>query len=192
VKHCYETTSKKIIVQSMTQVAENNLSPDPVSESAPTKPCHSPARSPQLSWVERQESLKAGLVGGVTAGALVGLLGGLGNFGAAQFAHLAALYQPLNSWAFAVSGAIAVLSGFLFAVTYRYVIRQDQNPHLKSGAVSAFALVRGLAFVEMGWESEVAPIALIWLMLQSVALFTTVRWMLDWAIARSWLQPFKG
>ncbi len=46
-----------------------------------------------------------------------------------------------------ISGAI--ISGFLFGVTYRYVVRNDDNPHLKDGTVAAFALVRGLVPLQL-------------------------------------------
>jgi len=53
----------------------------------------------------------------------------------------------------------ALISGFLFGVTYRYVVRHDDNPHLKDGTVAAFALVRGLVplqlstdFIAEGWQ----------------------------------------
>jgi hypothetical protein len=56
-----------------------------------------------------------------------------------------------------ISGAI--ISGFLFGVTYRYVVRHDDNPHLKDGTVAAFALVRGLVPLQLsadliaeGWQ----------------------------------------
>jgi len=40
-------------------------------------------------------------------------------------------------------------TGFLFGITYRYAVRSDPaNPHLKSGAIGAFALTRTFAAVE--------------------------------------------
>ncbi|NCS02643.1 MAG: hypothetical protein GPJ02_07460 [Microcystis aeruginosa G13-12] len=49
-----------------------------------------------------------------------------------------------------ISGAI--ISGFLFGVTYRYVVRNDDNPHLKDGTVVAFALVRGLVPLQLSTD----------------------------------------
>jgi hypothetical protein len=56
-----------------------------------------------------------------------------------------------------ISGAL--ISGFLFGVTYRYVVRHDDNPHLKDGTVAAFALVRGIVPLQLsedligdGWQ----------------------------------------
>lgn len=40
-------------------------------------------------------------------------------------------------------------TGFLFGITYRYAVRSDPaNPHLKSGAIGAFALTRTFAAIE--------------------------------------------
>ncbi|TRT78074.1 MAG: hypothetical protein EWV82_18380 [Microcystis aeruginosa Ma_AC_P_19900807_S299] len=37
-------------------------------------------------------------------------------------------------------------------VTYRYVVRNDDNPHLKDGTVAAFALVRGLVPLQLSTD----------------------------------------
>lgn len=145
-----------------------------------------------LSWQERWESLKAGMVGAIAAGLLFSLLTLLET-------KLLTLYLPASlsgfnrSWgtSFLISLAIAMLAGFLFAVTYRYVIRQDQNFHLGSGAVMAFGLVRGLAQVDVGVQAQVPPIPLVMMVLDSVLLFAGLRLGLDWAIAQGWLKPFS-
>lgn len=148
--------------------------------------------SPALrsTWPERWQSLKAGGLGAIAAAFIFGML--------VQVNSLAVLYQPglngLPTWQMGVvvivSGAIAKFSGFLFAVTYRYIVRQDQNPHLRSGAVGAFGLVRGLALAEMVWQ-EARPLVLAVMLLESFALFGGIRIILDWALAQGWLQPFK-
>jgi len=48
--------------------------------------------------------------------------------------------------------SVAIISGFLFGVTYRYVVRNDDNPHLKDGTVAAFALVRGLVPLQLSTD----------------------------------------
>ncbi|NJN88715.1 MAG: hypothetical protein HC881_23575, partial [Leptolyngbyaceae cyanobacterium SL_7_1] len=47
-----------------------------------------------------------------------------------------------------LQGAIALATGFLFGVSYRYIVRQDENSHLKSGAILAFGIIRGLAQID--------------------------------------------
>lgn len=134
---------------------------------------------------ERVESLKAGmLAGGV--GAIAFLLSSSMNRWVLPAQSLAGLYDV--SWL--VSGAIAIFSGFLFGVTYRYVIRTDENSHLKSGAILAFGLVRGLAQV----DAQLNNLDSFWscgiLGLESIFLFAIAGITLDWAIRRRWVKPF--
>ncbi len=146
-----------------------------------------------LSWQERWESLKAGMVGAIAAGLLFSLLALLET-------QLLALDWPIllagvhRSWGvpFLISLAIVMLAGFLFAVTYRYVIRQDQNFHLGSGAVMAFGLVRGLAQIDVGVQAQFAPATLVLMVLESVLLFAGLRLVLDGAIRQGWLKPFSN
>jgi hypothetical protein len=102
--------------------------------------------------------------------------------------------------AFASAAGVAV-SGFLFGMTYRYVIRDDRNPHLKSGAVLAFGLVRAIPQIEPGIShllgsipnipnlQDVWPLAILGL--ESLILFAAARIVLDWAIERNWVKPFS-
>ena len=94
-------------------------------------------------------------------------------------------WADLHSWG---SGAIALISGFLFGVTYRYIIRQDQNSHLKSGAVLAFALIRGLAWVDaMDWSlSEI--LGLVLPVGESVVLFAIAQLALDQALQKGLIK----
>lgn len=98
---------------------------------------------------ERLESLKAGLIG---AGAISAVL--LPGWALLQVQPgVQALIMPyLLSRGTLEAGivhlAIAGLSGFLFGITYRYIVRKDNNRQLKTGGVLAFSLVRGLAEME--------------------------------------------
>jgi hypothetical protein len=83
-----------------------------------------------------------------------------------------------------------LLSGFLFAVTYRYIIRQDDNAHLRDGAVLAFTLVRSGGLIALPTTED--PLAIAILMGESLIGFAVVRSSLDWAMARDWLRPFKS
>lgn len=137
---------------------------------------------------ERIESVKAGSVAGLSLFTAYGAMT-LGNqlVLASQFEVLANL-QITNGFSLLVGGAIAWISGFLFGIAYRYIIRTDQNSHLNEGAVLAFGLVRGLAQVDMGlncpsilWSSGVLGI-------ESVLLFAIARFTLDWAISNGWVK----
>lgn len=139
----------------------------------------------KISLTERIESLKAGLLGAFVV---------LGAFCLATVGNSAIGGQPeLEAWVpFAIRSAIALLSGFLFGVTYRYAIRDDRNPHLKSGVVLAFGLVRGLAQVDGALDGETAPLFVgVWA-IESVLLFAIAAGVLDWAIDHHWVKPLNG
>lgn len=138
----------------------------------------------RLSWEERVESLKAGMLSAASVMLIFPLTALFNDFLASRYASPA-----MNYW---ISGAIALFAGFLFGVTYRYIIRQDQNSHLKSGAVLAFGLVRGLAQVEMGIATQSAWVAIVSFAIESVLLFAIARLVLDGGMAIGWIQRFKG
>lgn len=139
---------------------------------------------------ERIESIKAGAIGGFSVAVAWGVTS-LGN--------QLMLSSGVESWGIFpewqrlwLSGASAGVAGFLFGVTYRYIIRDDVNPHLKSGAVFAFGLVRGLAQVEVGLSNlnTVVPVAVM--ASESILMFAVARVLLDTAIARHWVKPFSS
>lgn len=86
--------------------------------------------------------------------------------------------------------AIAAISGFLFGVTYRYIIRGDNNSHLKDGSVLAFGIVRGLAL----WEGMGIVSGQLWLVGllfgESLFCFALTRFLLDFALERKIIKPF--
>lgn len=141
---------------------------------------------------ERIESVKAGTIAAVSV-FLVFAIATLGNqlFLAQRFESLATLqFSTIAKLVF--SGAIACASGFLFGISYRYIIRQDRNSHLKDGAVLAFGLVRGLAQVDVGLNFANAFWSFATLGVESILLFAFARFTLDLAIELSWLKPFKS
>ncbi len=131
----------------------------------------------------RLESIKAGLLGAVAVAIAA----------AVAWLVAAALTLPLplphSLWAWLINLAIALCSGFFFGVTYRYVVRQDDNLHLGSGAVGAFAFVRSLAQIEALWDDTFA--ILTWLLItgESFLWFALARYTLDWAIGRQRIKP---
>ncbi len=115
---------------------------------------------------ERWESIRTGSYGAVIGGLTYGITHvGLSQFNLPNFTSTVSV----------VNVAIASISGFLFAVTYRYIVRDDQNPHLKSGAVSAFGLVRGLAQIQEPLDSIVNIMAIA----ESLILFNVIRYGLE-------------
>lgn len=147
--------------------------------------------SPVLT-AERIESLKAGILAAASFTLAYSFaIVGNGLVLAEQFEPFTPLEITLGI-NLLVKVAIAGLSGFLFGVTYRYVIRDDQNPHLKDGAVFAFGLVRGLAPVEI--QANFTDAVWLWSVLgiESIGCFAIARLILDWAIHRHWVKPFKS
>lgn len=137
---------------------------------------------------ERVESLKAG-----------GLSAGVATF---VFAILLAINEGLAQWPIAdsrligswisLSGSLVsvAISGLLFGVTYRYAIRQDTNPQLKSGVVLAFSLVRGLAQVDTGFGITDTVLPFVLMAVESWVVFSCDRIALDQSLQRGWLKPF--
>jgi len=141
---------------------------------------------------ERIESIKAGMIGGFSLGLAFIVTSLLNTLVLAKyFPTLVSLQIDVNlSWF--LSGAIAGFSGLLFGITYRYIIRTDQNSHLKDGAVMAFGLVRGLTQVEMGWSSSNTIFPCIVMASESILWFATAAIALDLAIQLGWVKSFPS
>ena len=148
--------------------------------------------SNRTSMTERIESLKAGTLSALSV-TLVYIAIALGNdfLLLAQVDLLRDFEIGININLF-VRVAMAFLSGFLFGVTYRYIIRDDDNPHLKSGAVLAFGLVRGLALIDRDEHFADGFWLLGILVIESIIYFAIARFTLDWAISHNWLKPFTS
>jgi hypothetical protein len=132
--------------------------------------------------LERIESIKAGSLGGIAAGIVYCLT---------IFCDVAIFHKYSHSLlSLGLEVAIAIVSGFLFGVTYRYIIRTDRNAHLNDGAVLAFGLVRGLAHVDVD-EFDLSQVWVDGLIVsKSIVMFAIARYAIDYALAASWVLPF--
>ncbi|MCW9683297.1 hypothetical protein FJR41_021295 [Dolichospermum planctonicum UHCC 0167] len=141
---------------------------------------------------ERLESLKAGVIGSISLGlaflstSLINVLWlnkyfQLVNYNTVDIVNLQVL----------LSGIIVGFSGFLFGVTYRYIVRVDTNPHLKTGGILAFGLVRGLTQIEVAWNINNPVLPFLILAAESILWFALAAFALDAAILRKWLKPFS-
>ncbi len=130
---------------------------------------------------ERIESVKAGLLGAIAfvSAEIMAFWCQTWLFKTAQLVWDVELLLQL---------AIGAIAGFLFGVTYRYIIRGDRNSHLNDGAVLAFGLVRGLASI----ENKVITFdwSMVILVIQSLICFAIARWLLDLAMAKKLIKPF--
>lgn len=143
--------------------------------------------------VERLESLKAGIFGGLSVCLTFLITTFLNNLLLAKyFTALSILQINIQDWRWWISGAISCFCGLLFGVTYRYIIRSDDNPQLKAGGVLAFGLVRGLTQVDMGLCCYSTILPFVVLGAESVLWFAMSAIALDTAIKLGWIKPFKS
>jgi hypothetical protein len=85
------------------------------------------------------------------------------------------------------SFVIAFSTGFLFAVTYRYIIKNDENLHLKDGAVLAFAIIRTL-----GLEFDLDQVFEVTLLgIENFFYFLITRYSIDLALKNKWIKYFS-
>ncbi|MGH1397124.1 MAG: hypothetical protein ACRAVC_24275 [Trichormus sp.] len=141
---------------------------------------------------ERLESLKAGVIGVLALGLAFLITSFVNTFVLARyFPILVSLQRDFNLY-WLMSGAIAGFSGLLFGVTYRYIIRTDQNPHLNSGGVLAFGLVRGLTQIEgLNLSSTSTVIPILVLVGESILWFAMAAIAVDIALHLAWVKPFS-
>jgi hypothetical protein len=140
--------------------------------------------------IERLESIKAGSCGAISAGIGYGVVTiGMGWLMQGGLVRDFPVFDVgLNSL---VQIAIAATGGFLFGMTYRYIIRTDRNHHLNSGAVLAFGLVRGLSQVEVTGLGITEMLMNGLVVLESLLVFAIARYSLDYALSERWIAPFK-
>jgi hypothetical protein len=143
---------------------------------------------------ERIESVKAATLSGLSIFALFVTTTLINNLLLGQyFALLNPLQEvDIHDYRFLISAAIASFCGFLFGVTYRYIIRTDKNPQLKAGGVMAFGLIRGLTQIEMGFTVTNNVFPFIVLTGESILYFGVAALVLDIALQRGWVKPFNG
>ena len=141
---------------------------------------------------ERLESLKAGVIGSISLGLAFLSTSLINVLWLDKYYHLVN-YNTINivNLQVILSGIIVGFSGFLFGVTYRYIVRVDTNPHLKTGGILAFGLVRGLTQIEVAWNINNPVLPFLILAAESILWFALAAFALDAAILRKWLKPFS-
>jgi hypothetical protein len=140
-----------------------------------------------LSLEERLESLKAGLIAGGMAAITEGVFQSLQVYVWTKL-ETAEILKLLFAPTFWADFAIAGLSGFLFGVTCRYAIRQDNNLHLSSGVILAFGLVRGLAQVRVDEVTVQDTSLVLFAIMESIVLFAIAYIGLSISIRKGWVK----
>ncbi|MEH2228910.1 MAG: hypothetical protein V7K71_04595 [Nostoc sp.] len=141
---------------------------------------------------ERIESLKGGIIGGLSVCFSFAIASLLNTFVLARYFQTLVCLQSDVNWRLWGSFAVATFTGFLFGVTYRYIIRSDRNPQLKAGGVLVFGLVRGLTQIELGWNSDSTIWPFLVLAAESLLWFALAAIALDIAIQFRWVKPFSS
>ncbi|BBC26313.1 hypothetical protein [Pseudanabaena sp. ABRG5-3] len=154
--------------------------------------------SEHLSVADRIESFKAGFLGviaSVFAFFAIALLHHfLQNFLTGE--QLISSFELGNSFILLIKLGMIGFSGFLFAVTYRYIVRRDRNSHLKSGAILAFACIRSFGAIDRDLPTltllplvQLALVSAI-LLLENIAWLAIVQSLLETAIQHKWIAAF--
>lgn len=151
------------------------------------QPLQRPLQRENSLWQERLESIKAAILSGLT----LALIAGFGSLINPEFMRFPTIALDIG---------VAGFSGGLFGITYRHLVSQSQdssqnsNPqteHLKSGAIGAFALVRGLAQAELFWIYRHNLWAVGISLVESFVLFGVAALILDLALKFNWVKPFN-
>ena len=126
--------------------------PEPPEEN--TSPATPPAPATianKFDMTQRIESVKCAALGAIS-----------GSLAAAPVAY--AHYMVLTSapsmaqWEFATD--MAAIQGALFAIVYRYAVREeDDNPMLNQGVVGAFVVVRTLSNISVPTDCKALPLS---------------------------------
>jgi len=154
-----------------------------------------------FSFGQRIESVKSGVVGALSGGIALAPISASHDilFGEGTVAN------GLAQWEFDTD--TGSLQAALFAIVYRYCIRQNINPMLNQGIISAFAAVRTLSKVQIPDYCGFAPLdcgsplgyldwnllyQLTWGSLESFALFGVAASAMDYCFSRGIISKFRG
>jgi hypothetical protein len=141
---------------------------------------------------ERLESLKAGMLAALSLSfAFISTTAVNHLFLAKYFVALGSL-RVLVNWQWLTSGSLAAICGLLFGVTYRYVIRDNDNFQLKTGAVLAFGLVRGLTQLDIGLNTPGSVLPFVVMAVESISWFAIAAIALNWVISLGWIKTFNS
>jgi hypothetical protein len=177
-------------------------------------PQHISTESEHLSLADRIESFKAGFLGAIASVFAFFAIAVLDHFmkqGLSKISSqiLPPIFSQLHSQlhlvnSFEIDKPLVLLvklgmigfSGFLFAVTYRYIVRGDRNSHLKSGAILAFACIRSFATIDQDLPTFInlplipVTVAIAILLLENITWLAIVQNILETAMEHQWIAGF--
>lgn len=161
---------------------------------------HPVTESEHLTLADRIESLKAGSLGSIASVFAFFTIAVLHHFVQQVLPQLPLINSFVLSSPFILLVKLGMIgfSGFLFAVTYRYIVRRDRNSHLKSGAILAFAFIHGFGAIDHDLSHlSLLPLtqiafAIAILLLENVAWLAIVQSILETAIHHKWISAFSS
>ncbi len=171
---------------------------------------HISTESEHLSLADRIESFKAGFLGAIASVFAFFAIAVLDHFmkqGLSKISsqilppifsqlHLVKSFELDKPLILLVKLGMMGFSGFLFAVTYRYIVRGDRNSHLKSGAILAFACIRSFATIDRDLPTFIhlsliqGTLAIAILLLENITWLAIVQNILETAIQHKWITAF--
>ena len=153
--------------------------------------------SEHLSVADRIESFKAGFLGLIASVFVFFAIAILHHFLQNSLTvQLISSFELGNPFILLIKLSMIGFSGFLFAVTYRYIVRRDRNSHLKSGAILAFACIRSFGTIERDLSAlTLLPLtqmafAIAILLLENLTWLAIVQSILETAIQNKWIAAF--
>ena len=114
--------------------------------------------SEKFGFFQRIESIKCLAIGGISGSIGFALVGFIQD--------IIIEHSTLAQWEFDTD--MAALQGGLFAIVYRYCIRQDTNPQLNQGVLGAFVLTRTLSSINVPTYCSAIPLNCEYPFLQDV------------------------
>ena len=104
--------------------------------------------SDKFGFFQRLESVKCLAIGGISGSVGFAPIGFLHDF--------VIEHSSLAQWEFDTD--MAAIQGGLFAIVYRYCVRQDTNPQLNQGVIGAFVLTRTLSSIHVPSYCSAIPL----------------------------------
>lgn len=149
----------------------------------------------KFGMAQRIESVKCGVLGALCGSIAVAPV---------AYYHYSFLQDTMAQFEFTTD--MAALQGALFAIVYRYAIRNDSNPMLNQGVIGAFVVVRTLSNIRVSDTCSAIPLQcgeplgyLNYDMLaqaaiqgaESAVLFGAVALAMDFAFELGWITKFE-
>lgn len=134
-----ETAKRVLQLESTTPSTGTSSVPTPNMASSTNN------KNNKFDFTQRIESVKCAVIGAVSA-----------SLSVAPIALIHHVTTSLPQWELTTD--MAALQGALFAIVYRYAIRNDDNPMLNQGVLGAFVLVRTLPTIEASPECTALPL----------------------------------